>query len=236
LRGSDERDRAAAPGEKPQRQIYLSEYWIGKYLVTNAQYAVFVDAGGRKPPEHWIDGRPPEGQENHPVVNVSWWDAVSYCRWLAEMTDKPYRLPTEAQWEKGARGSDGRLYPWGSRWENGVCNAHEARQRGTTPVGTFSPAGDSPYGCADMAGNALEWVADWYKEDYYARSTVSHDPFGSASGAVKVLRGGSWSSTQRGVTCAARLGSSQTTTNLEIGFRCAMFETQEPNPAGKQST
>jgi len=231
LRGSQDGDRGALPPEKPQRQIYLSEYWIGKYPVTNAQYAIFIEATGRRSPDHWIKGHPPEGQENHPVVNVSWWDGLAYCRWLAELTGKPYRLPTEAQWEKAARGSDGRTYPWGNDWNSHKCNTHEGGKRGTTPVGEYTPAGDSPYGCADMAGSVLEWVSDWHREDYYTRSSASNDPFGPASGVVRGLRGGSWSSDRQGVRCASRYASNQTTTNSQVGFRVTVFATPQKQGA-----
>jgi len=226
-RGSKGHDRRALASEKPQRRIYLSEYWIGKYPTTNAQYAAFVKATGRRPPEHWAGSRPPEGKENHPVVNVSWWDALTYCRWLAEITGKPYRLPTEAQWEKAARGTKGRVYPWGNEWDRRKCNTKEGDKGDTTPVGTYSPAGDSPYGCADMAGNVLEWVADWYSEDYYTRSSVSQDPYGPASGAVKGLRSGSWSTNRWGVRCASRYNGNRTATSLEAGFRCVLSETSD---------
>ncbi len=222
LRGSKERDRTALPSEKPQGEIYLEEYWIGKYPVTNALYAVFAEATGRRPPEHWGGGRPPEGKENHPVVNVSWWDATACCRWLAQVTGKPYRLPTEAQWEKAARGSDGRVYPWGTRWNSQKCNSKEGGKGDTTPVGAYSPDGDSPYGCADMAGNVLEWVADWYDAEYYARSTVSHNPFGPASGVVKALRGSSWYVTAKKARCASRYNGNPTLSSPEAGFRCAL--------------
>jgi formylglycine-generating enzyme required for sulfatase activity/serine/threonine protein kinase len=222
LRGSQEGDQAAAQSEKPQRSIHLSEYWIGKYPVTNAQYAAFVDATGHRAPDHWKGDHVPEEKENHPVVNVSWWDALAYCRWLSDITGKSYRLPTEAQWEKAARGPEGQMYPWGNRWDSRVCNTHESGKKGTTPVGSFSPTGDSPYGSADMVGNVLEWVADWYKDDYYARSSVTQDPYGPASGPSKVLRGGSWSSSRTDARCTTRLASSQKTTNSEVGFRCAM--------------
>jgi formylglycine-generating enzyme required for sulfatase activity/tRNA A-37 threonylcarbamoyl transferase component Bud32 len=228
LRGSQERNKRALASEKPQRRIYLEEYWIGKYPVTNAQYAVFVEATGRRPPKHWEGGLPPEGKENHPVVNVSWWDALAYCRWLTEMTDKPYRLPTEAQWEKAARGTNRRVYPWGNRWDSQKCNTREGRKGGTTPVGAYSPAGDSPYGCADMAGNVLEWVADWYSEDHYAGSSVSQNPHGPASGAVKVLRSGSWSANRWGTRCASRLYGNRKGTRPEVGFRCAIFTPLKP--------
>ena len=228
LRGSRERDKRALASEYPQSQIYLDEYWIGRYPVTNAQYAVFAEATGRRFPEGWERGRPPEGKENHPVGNVSWWDAITYCRWLAELTGRPYRLPTEAQWEKAARGTDGRTYPWGNRWDSHKCNTREEGQRSTTPVGTYSPAGDSPYGCADMVGNALEWVADWYHEDYYARSSVQQNPYGPSSGAVKVLRGGSWSASRRGTRCASRYQGNRKAMSPEAGFRCAIFAPPKP--------
>jgi serine/threonine protein kinase/formylglycine-generating enzyme required for sulfatase activity len=223
LRGSDERDPDAQPVEKPQSRIHLSEYWMGKYPVTNAQYAVFVEATGHRYPDHWPEGGVPPGEENHPVVNVNWWDAAAYCRWLGEITGKSYHLPTEAQWEKAARGADGRLYPWGNHWDVRACNARVAGRRGTLPVGAFSPAGDSPFGCADVAGNVLEWTSDWYRKDYYSLSTAFEDPLGPASGVVKSLRGGSWSSESQGVRCAARYASNQKIANAEIGFRCAIF-------------
>ena len=228
LRGSQKRNKRALASEKPQRRIYLEEYWIGKYPVTNAQYAVFVEATGRRPPEHWEGGRPPAGKENHPVVNVRWWGALAYCRWLTEVTGKPYRPPTEAQWEKAARGTNRRVYPWGNRWDSQKCNTREGRKGDTTPVGAYSPAGDSPYGCADMAGNVLEWVADWYGEDYYARSSASQNPYGPASGAVKVLRGGSWSADRRGARCACRLYGNRKATRPEVGFRCALSAPSKP--------
>jgi len=222
LRGSKERDRTASPSEKPQCRIYLTEYWIGKHPVTNAQYAVFVEATGRRPPEHWKEDRPPEEKKDHPVVNASWWDAMTYCRWLAEITGKPYRLPTEAQWEKAARGTDGRVYPWGNRWSGHKCNTKAGGKRGATPVGVYSPAGDSPYGCADMAGNVLEWVSDWYNKGYYSHSSVSENPYGPASGVVKVLRGGAWSSSASEARSASRAYGDRKLTSPGIGFRCAL--------------
>ena len=222
LRGSKERTRLASPSEKPQQRIYLAEYWVGKYPVTNAQYAVFVQATERRSPEHWVEGQFPEGLENHPVLNVTWWDAVAYCRWLAEVTGKPYRLPMEAEWEKAARGPDGQIYPWGDRWASHKCNSREGGKRGTTPVGALSSAGDSPYGCADMAGNVSEWVADWYDADYYRLSNATQNPYGPASGVVRVLRGGSWNSTAQTVRCASRYNANPTLASPEAGFRCAM--------------
>ena len=92
------------------------------------------------------------------MANVSWYDVVTYCRWLSKVTGKPYRLPSEAEWEKAARGSEGWIYPWGNEWDEKLCNSLEGGKGGTSPVGMYSPAGDSPYDCADMAGNVWEWT------------------------------------------------------------------------------
>lgn len=148
---------------------------IGKTPVTNAQYAAFVEATKRKVPKHWKrllrQDRIPSGKENHPVVNVSWYDAVAFCRWLSQETGQPFRLPTEAEWEKAARGADGRIYPWGDeQLTNELCYLGS----GTTPVGRYSPQGDSPYGCADMAGNVWEWTQSrtWTKAILTTRRMV----------------------------------------------------------------
>jgi len=223
LRGSPEDDPLAEPCEMPQQEIFLSDYWIGRYPVTNEEYAVFLLASGRRPPSHWQDEEPPKGWEQHPVVGVSWWDAHAYCQWLSDVTDRVYRLPTEAQWEKAARGTDGRRYPWGAHWRRGRCNSAELGKGTTTEVGAFSPPGDSPYRCADAAGNILEWVSDFFHADYYERSSVTKDPYGPASGAVKTLRGGSWSSDQRGVRCTSRYNGNQKTAGPEAGFRVAIW-------------
>jgi serine/threonine-protein kinase len=222
LRGSVEGEREAAASERPQRRIYLADYHIGKYPVTNAQYAAFVAAAKRRSPAHWVDGKPPAGLEQHPVVYVSWNDAAAYCAWLGEITGKPYRLPSEAQWEKAARGIDGRLFPWGNYWEKERCNTLESRLKQPTPVGAYSPAGDSPFGCADTSGNVWEWVADWYTEDYYALSTTNENPMGPAKGAVKGMRGGSFSADRRHARAANRSFGNRSTTSPEIGFRCAI--------------
>ena len=138
--------------ERPQRKVYLDGYWMYKTEVTVAQYRKFCEATNREMPE-----APEWGwKEDHPVVNVSWHDAVDYAKWAGAS------LPTEAQWEKAARGTDGRVFPWGNEWDAGACaNSVSWSLKGTKPVGSC-PAGASPYGCVDMAGNAWEWCADWY--------------------------------------------------------------------------
>jgi formylglycine-generating enzyme required for sulfatase activity len=189
LMGSDPSvDKGAFSDEQPQHTLYLPDYYLAKTPVTNAQYAAFLQATGYEQPEDWKGGNPPKGKEDHPVVNVSWHDAVAYCRWLSEATGKPYRLPSEAEWEKGARGSDGRIYPWGNQWDAERCNAGIGGPEDTTTVGAY-PEGASPYGLLDMAGNVWEWT----------RSVKKKYPYNPEDGredlrveGPRVLRGGSW--------------------------------------------
>jgi len=212
-----------ADRERPQHTVTLSEYRIGKYPVTNLEYQAFVQAAGHTPPRHWEGDQYPQDKGNHPVVYVSWEDATAYCRWLAEATGKPYRLPTEAEWEKAARGDDGRIYPWGNDWDKDRLNSAEGKINDTTPVGQFSPEGDSPYGAADMAGNVWEWCADWFDEKEYARRAGQEvtDPQSPAQGSSRVLRGGSIIHDLRRVRSAARLGNYPNLRSWDYGFRVA---------------
>jgi formylglycine-generating enzyme required for sulfatase activity len=234
LMGSNKRqDPQAFDDEMPQHeeQSITQPYRIGKYPVTNAQYARFVAAGGYDNQGYWTeagwrwkgDRRGPERyggefeQPEHPVVGVSWYEATAYCRWLAETAGQPYRLPSEAEWEKAARGEDGRLWPWGNQFDPKKCNSAEGRLGHTTPVGQFSPAGDSPYGCADMAGNVWEWCRSLYKPYPYRADDGREVP--QAAGA-RVLRGGSWLDfARRAARCAARLRSYPDYFGGSVGFR-----------------
>jgi len=229
LMGSNEkRDRDASDDEMPQHQVYLDAYYIGRTPVTNAQYQRFVQTAGHPAPEHWKQGRIPAGLDDHPVVCVSWDDAVAYCQWLTGQIGNPQsaignlvvRLPTEAEWEKAARGTDGRIYPWGNDWDSRKCNSSEGVKGGTTPVGAY-PAGASPYGCLDMAGNVWEWCADWYDENYYRNSPTSN-PAGPNTGDGRVLRGGSWFNYHWGVRAAFRNWVNPGNRSNLIGFRCCL--------------
>ena len=168
--GSDPKvDKGADGDEQPQRKVYLDGYWMGQTPVTNAHYAAFVKATGRLALRHWSDGKIPPGQEQHPVIYVSWEDAAAFCAWASQLTGRKVRLPTEAEWEKAARGTDGRKYPWGNSDPTGSrCNFADRNTdfrwrdknvddgyRNTSPVGHY-PAGASPYGLLDMAGNVWE--------------------------------------------------------------------------------
>jgi formylglycine-generating enzyme required for sulfatase activity len=177
-------------------KIHLPEFWIDKAPVTNAEYARFVAAKRYDPPRHWQGQTPPSEIVNHPVINVSWNDAVAYAKWAGK------HLPTEQEWEKAARGTDGRAYPWGNQQPNEqLCNFGR-NTGGTTPVGKYSPEGDSPYGCVDMIGNVWEWTTS---------------PYDSNS---KVLRGGSWYDFAVIARTAPRGNFIPTERNDYLGFRC----------------
>src|SRR5437773_4145839 len=139
---------------RPLHRVHLSSYWLDKYEVTNAQYRQCVEGGGCTPPKDRLTFEDLQ-RAQHPVTNITWNQARSYCQWQGK------RLPTEAEWEKAARGTDGRRYPWGQKWEPSRSNTYEASMRGPTAVNTFNDV--SPYEAHDMLGNAQEWTADWYK-------------------------------------------------------------------------
>lgn len=235
--GNDKnQDPEAYDDEMPRHKVSLDEYLIGKGPVTNRQYAIFVNQAGVQSPAHWKNGRYPPELENHPVVNISWQDAGNFCAWLAHLTGLPIRLPTEAEWEKAARGDGERLYPWGNQKPNANLSNFENQRwfrifgnsGKTTPVGRYSPQGDSPYGCVDMAGNVCEWCSDWYAADYYKNSPIQN-PIGPAVGRVRVLRGGGWHINERNIRCADR-GSFEPTGIIHfIGFRCACSALQPTN-------
>jgi formylglycine-generating enzyme required for sulfatase activity len=249
--------------ESPRHQVALDAYALARYPITHATYARFVDAGGyadgrwwqeaaaagvwqpggtvkdgwgdvRDRPAYWDDAR--FKGPNQPVVGVTWYEAVAYCRWLTATLDDGYvyRLPTEAEWERAARGPSAleahtltvnpstgsgcdveggdvggcaRRYPWGDEWLAGRANTKEAGLERTTPVGIY-PDGASPEGLLDVAGNVWEWCSAWYNEDAYRRRTgrVERNPTGPEGGEFKILRGGSWYRDRNVVRCACRLG------------------------------
>ena len=198
----------------PQHKVYLDAFWIYKNLASVAQYRKFCKATGRKMPD------PPDWgwKDDHPIVNVTKDDAKAYCDWAGAS------LPIEAQWEKAARGTDGRKYPWGNQWDPGKlqCSKKDLGDAGSTaPVGSY-PGGASPYGCLDMAGNVWQWCADWYDESYYAKSPA-RNPTGPATGADRVMRGGSWIiDFVRNFRCADRVRNLPDVRIGLIGFRCVV--------------
>lgn len=198
------------PVARPQHQIELPAYYIGRYPVTNRQYARFLwDTGAVAPKELLWDGnQPPPGEERFPVAGVTWYEALAYCRWLAEQTGRPYTLPDEAQWEKAARGTDGRRHPWGDEWDPARCSA-EAES--LAAVGDF-PA-QSPYGCYDMVGNAREWTATLWGTSprepdsryRYPWSPDGRNDLSAPETTWRVYRGGRASTPAR-LRCAVRRG------------------------------
>jgi iron(II)-dependent oxidoreductase len=191
--------------------VHLDAYYVDKVPVTNALYERFMRAAGHGAPLYWTDSK--WNGTTQPVVGVTWHDADAYCKWAGK------RLPTEAEWEKAARGTDGRKYPWGDQWEASRANSLESNIGKTTPVGSY-PSGASPYGALDMAGNVWQWVADWYDANYYLRSP-ERNPRGPDSGQYRVLRGGSWYSLPISLRAASRNNSTPDARHSVIGFRCA---------------
>ena len=232
--------------ERPVRQVRLGDFWIDRYEVTNELFARFVTEtdyeteaeqrgwGWVRAGDEWeerdgADWRHPHGPNSsiddkmdHPVVLMSWNDANVYCNWAQKS------LPTEAEWEKAARGPmlDVEIeqnYAWGQEFDSEKANTEEANQNDTTPVGHFSPQGDSPYGAADMTGNVWEWVADWYSSDYYQEAPLSNPP-GPATGTNKILRGGSWLFDAFYARTAFRYNIRPDYTYDFAGFRCSSRE------------
>ena len=211
-------------GEGPPHPVSVDPLYIDRYEVTNAQYQRFVDATGHRTPQHevdprydlWVSGTFPPEFKAQPVVNVDWHDAVSYCEWAGK------RLPTEAEWEKAARGTDARIYPWGNDPPSPARLNFARRWEGPQtlrPVGSFEQ-GRSPFGAYDMAGNVWEWVNDWYGAGYY-KAPQERNPRGPGGGSAKVLRGGSWTNLARLVRATHRYGADPEMRNSDTGFRCA---------------
>ena len=202
--------------ERPQQRIHLRGYEIGRYPITNVEYRSFVRDANHRPPRHWEGDSYPGGMSDHPVVYVTWHDARAYCEWLSKRTDKLYRLPTEAQWEKAARGIDGRTYPWGEDFEEAKCNSGHTEIRTTTPVGQYSPKGDSPYGLADMAGNVWEWTSTLYRDYPYEAGDGRED---QEEVGLRVLRGGGFTGSRRRVRCSYRGRGGPRYRDDILGFR-----------------
>ncbi|MFH0802399.1 MAG: formylglycine-generating enzyme family protein [bacterium] len=210
--------------EKPGHEVTLDAYLISVFEVSNGQFERFESESGYKAEGDWRQYCTPETIK-YPVVNVTWNDANTYCRWAG------LRLPTEAEWEKAARGDNGKMYPWGDKWNPAACNWYgfsgtpgeslpSGGHKGTRPVDSFF-SGISFYGCMNMSGNAYEWCADWYNETYYAGSPETN-PRGPLKGTYRVLRGGSWLNLLPGnLRCAARNYELPKTAKNDIGFRCA---------------
>ncbi|MCM3879134.1 MAG: formylglycine-generating enzyme family protein [Vicinamibacterales bacterium] len=232
--------------ERPAHSAYLDEFCIGTHPVTNEEFARFVQETGHPAPSirslpaivsppleadfraraaayFWTGSTPPQGHEQHPVTLVGFEDAQVYCRWLASKTNKPVRLPTEAEWEKAARGGlEGQKFPWGNTLDSTFAHflprPDVKAEHGTAPVGSYPPNG---FKLHDMAGNVWEWVSDWYGAKYYARAQYLN-PQGPESGLMRLVRGGAWVNADgRYLRCACRHQVPPDSYAYSIGFRVA---------------
>jgi formylglycine-generating enzyme required for sulfatase activity len=222
LMGSSDADTLAYGNEKPQHTLTLPTYWIGKTPVTNAQFRPFVEGDGYTNIEYWTQAgwawrieqkisQPAYWEDaqwngaNQPVVGLSWYEAVAYLRWLSTQTGHPFRLPSEAEWEKAARGPDGRIYPWGDTWDAKRLNSgQKSSDKGkTTPVGQY-PLGANPYRALDMAGNVYEWCATKHGKAYPYKLEDEWAQGYLAGEALHMLRGGSYCSDRSDVRGAFR--------------------------------
>jgi len=239
----------AEEDERPVHRVFLSEFFIGRFPVTHDEYARFVHATGhpaptvrdlplvatgsgdiafkeKAAPYSWDNDDPPAGHGSHPVVLIAYDDALAYCGWLSEALGRVVRLPTEAEWERAARGGvEGQRYPWGNDIDpsrgNYLVDGSVKRERGTRPTGTYAP---NAYGLYDLSGNVWEWVSDWYGADYYSISEP-RDPAGPRAGTLRIVRGGSWVSQDPGMLrCAYRHKVPPDTYAYSIGFRIVCDE------------
>ncbi len=229
LMGSTANEAGADSDEIPQHTVFLDSFWIDQTEVTNAMFAAFLNAQGNQVEGNapWLDAgdedallvqiggiwQPKAGFEAFPVIEVSWYGARAYCQWAGRS------LPSEAQWEKAARGSNGQTYPWGP--EIACDKAQVANCTGRLHAVGSKPAGASPYGALDMAGNVWEWVADWYDPAYYASSSAQN-PGGPEAGETRVLRGGAWEYDWKHARAANRRHNGPAASLHEYGFRCAL--------------
>jgi formylglycine-generating enzyme required for sulfatase activity len=234
----------AQEDERPVHRVFVGEFFIGRFPVTHDEYARFIRAtgypapsisrlplitvGGRDSvfrelaaPYVWENDQPPVGHGSHPVVLVRYEDALEYCRWLSDEMSRVVRLPTEAEWEKAARGGiEGQRYPWGndidSSHANFLADSAVKSERGTRPTGTYPP---NAYGLYDICGNVWEWVSDWYSAEYYGFGEM-RDPRGPQSGNMRIVRGGSWVNDDVSMLrCAYRHKVPADTYAYSVGFR-----------------
>jgi iron(II)-dependent oxidoreductase len=238
--GPFEMGREEDEDERPPHKVSLQSFKIGRYPVTNAQYRRFSEATGRR----WDSkiGFMAE-RSNCPAAEMTWHDARAVCGWLTGewrkqgkiAADEVVRLPTEAEWEKAARGTDGRVYPWGNEWDKDRCNTSESGLGRTSAVGMY-PAGISPYGCLDMAGNVWEWTSSLWgktfiKPDfrYPYRPDDGRENLEAGDEILRVLRGGSWSSDQDNARCAYRVRNFPNDRDVIMGFRVVVSPISHPS-------
>jgi formylglycine-generating enzyme required for sulfatase activity len=209
----------------PQQTIEVAGFAISRYPITNQQYAHFVAATGHAPPEHWRGPQPPPELRNHPVVFVSWYDALVYCQWRSQVEGRLFRLPTEAEWEKAALGKTGTLFPWGNELHTSYLNNYQTGVGKTSSVGIFA-AGISPYGCFDMAGNVYEWTSSlWGNDAWHPTFRYPYQPgdgreeLNAPATIYRVLRGGAYYLNHVFTSCTYRDRDLPTNRGRSLGFR-----------------
>lgn len=196
--------------DRPYHAVELDAYWMDAKEVTHAEYAAFVEASGRMPPRHWVDGEMPSMRSSQPIYNVDWHDARAYCEWAGK------RLPTEAEWERAGRGGlEGKDYPWGDEGPTPETARYNT-PLGPGPVGDFEPNG---LGLYDMAGGVSEWCLDWFDRTYYERSPAKN-PRGPEEGMYRIIRGGAWSDAPKRLKVYFRNWVRPDQKSANIGFRC----------------
>lgn len=221
------------PNERPEHTVTLKAYYIDLYEVTAGRYQKFIESAKRNLPPTW-DDEAAQTLSDLPAVGMSWTDAAAYCKWAGR------RLPMEAEWEKAARGTDGRRYPWGhmqpfvdiANYNRGLWVSEaitlvpvNSGVEGMSVRHGLKEGGKSPYGLFHMAGNAAEWVADWYDREYYQKSPDAN-PAGPATGDKRVIRGGSWADLPIALRVSSRFSAEPEFEDRTIGFRCAMDASQ----------
>lgn len=208
---------SGADNEKPVRKILVDDFGLARFAVTNLEYSRFVKDTAAESPQCFVDSR--FNQPDQPVTSVSWFDAIAYCEWLSEQTGKRYRLPTEAEWERAARGGlERRLYSWGDEPPERQPDYFDLWRSGPETVGRRPPNG---LGLYDISENIHEWCADWYDPDYY-RIAPMRNPLGPDAGARRASRGGSWRHQIKIARVAARSSIPPTFRYADYGFRCAL--------------
>jgi len=207
---------AGQENERPVHRVWIDAFYLAAFQVTNAEYSDFLRANGGDAPPLWDD--PSFNHPEQPVVAVSWFEAAKYCEWLSGMAGRKYRLPTEAEWERSARGGvEGKLFPWGDEPPQSLPNYGERWKTGPEPVGRSTP---SAFGLHDICQNVHEWCSDWYQPDYYAVS-AERNPQGPETGQRRTSRGGSWRHHIKVTRSAARSSIPPAFRYADYGFRVA---------------
>jgi formylglycine-generating enzyme required for sulfatase activity len=202
--------------ERPIHRVWVDRFALAGTQVSVAEYAAFLNASGHPPPPTWRDSN--FNQPEQPVTAVSWFDAVAYCEWLSKATDLPFRLPTEAEWERAARaGIEGKLFPWGDDPPQSRAAYEDRWKNGPEPVRRSEP---NPYGLYEMCENVHEWCSDWFEPSYYSQSP-ERNPQGPESGSRKASRGGSWRHHIKVARCSTRSSIPPHFQYADYGFRVA---------------